>query len=287
MVGKTTLAANLCAYFERVLGKSVLLIDFDYQGSLSDSVLPHEKDDIEFSANLLIEGISPERALPHSTRLHPKFQKARIFPAFYTLNRVENRILFSWLSQPNQPDIRFNTHKILASQLIQDNFDVVIVDAPPRLMTATVNAVCASTHILIPTMPDNLCVNATLNTVGVVRDLKKNLCTSLEILGVVPTMVLRSSMNAREKLALRRLSDELPSYWNWPPTPHIFENEFISRREGVARAAGYEIAFDADDEAREMFSRLGAAIAKRIFHAGEGTQSRPLATGGDALGLAG
>ena len=34
-VGKTTVASNLAAYFSETKGKRVLLIDLDYQGSLS------------------------------------------------------------------------------------------------------------------------------------------------------------------------------------------------------------------------------------------------------------
>jgi hypothetical protein len=39
-VGKTTLVANLTAYFAKKLGKRVLAIDFDYQGSLTRMMLP-------------------------------------------------------------------------------------------------------------------------------------------------------------------------------------------------------------------------------------------------------
>lgn len=48
-VGKTTICANLAAYFaER--GKRVLMIDCDYQGSLSDTVLTHARVE-KFTSN--------------------------------------------------------------------------------------------------------------------------------------------------------------------------------------------------------------------------------------------
>lgn len=55
-VGKTTISANLAAYFYKQK-KRVLLIDFDYQGSLSQTVLAEcGITDLEMSSHKLISG---------------------------------------------------------------------------------------------------------------------------------------------------------------------------------------------------------------------------------------
>jgi cellulose biosynthesis protein BcsQ len=272
-VGKTTMAANMAAYFEE-RGKKVLLVDFDYQGSLSQLVLPasdQDNDDDEeppCTANLLIEGRADPLHFMRDTQKALKKSRIRIYPAAYRLNRIENQTLFKWLIHPDDDDVRFNTHVTLSDATIQREFDIVIIDAPPRLMTATVNAACASTHVLIPTSLDRLSVPAALSALSVFHELRNNLCPALKVVGVVPTMVNPTGkLNPRERKWLKKLEKDAPKFWPSTPSPEILTDFRIARREGVV--AG-ETVFEHVD-ARDMFTRLGDKLAEALFHESSGT----------------
>jgi cellulose biosynthesis protein BcsQ len=296
-VGKTTLAANLAAYFE-ACNKKVLLIDFDYQGSLSESILPADEDP-KLTADLLIQGlVNPSDVIMQTEKA---LKRSRIFPAYYKLNKVENQVLFKWLLHSDVEDVRFNTHKILSHPFIQKKFQVVIIDAPPRLMTATVNAACASTHLLVPTILDGLSVTAAQNTLRVFHGLRKRLCPGLQLLGIVPTMVYRSDgLNTRERKALRKLEAHLAHFWPSAPLPEVFSDTYISRKEEVAKMAGEGVAFFSDPGVEVMFRKLGDRIDRKLrertdgervaesfFDANAGNQGRNRATQHAAVEVAG
>ncbi len=276
-VGKTTLAANLAAYFENVANKRVLLVDFDYQGSLSDTVLPHGIEKLEFSANLLIDPPSDPSTIIHRCHsLRPALPNSSVFPAFYDFNKVENRVMFRWLIQPDSPDVRYNTLSVLSRPEFQERYDLVIIDAPPRLMTATVNAACASTYFLIPTMLDSLCVSAALNTLGVFRELRSTVAPNLQSVGFVPTMVATDTgLSQHERFALKELEDGRAEFWRQSPLPEIHTDACIPRRAAINRTAGQEIAYLKDADVERIFKRLGKKLEARLFHAREGLEGRP------------
>jgi cellulose biosynthesis protein BcsQ len=163
-VGKSTLTANLAAYYDWI-GLKVLLIDFDYQGSLTDSIIKTD-DNLKLGAIDILEKKHPV-AYVLSRREKPiaDFLKTDVLAAAYTLNRVENRVAFKWLVGESGSDIRYNVHEALASrELRAEGYDIVIIDAPPRLTTASANALCASTHVLVPTILDNMSATAAVYT---------------------------------------------------------------------------------------------------------------------------
>jgi cellulose biosynthesis protein BcsQ len=267
-VAKTTLAANLAAYFDRHRQMRVLLIDFDYQGSLTDLLLASAQlPNLEASAIKLIEGTdSVEKVLSKAVSLHPSLSQTKLFPCFYGFNKAENKVLLQWVTEKDQSEIRYRTHNYLSDPLIQEQFDVIIIDAPPRLMTGTINAALASTHILIPTILDGLSTTAALNTLGVFHELRKELAPSLQVLGIVPTFVSQTGqLNLREGIAMNDLKQQMSQYWKSAPTPHIFDDAWICRREAVAKVAGQNLAFETDDVIRAMFIKLGDQISERIF----------------------
>ena len=66
-VGKSMIAANLAAYFDKI-GLRVLLIDYDYQGSLTDIVPYADPDKLNFSAHEILKG---ERTPEQITKPQP------------------------------------------------------------------------------------------------------------------------------------------------------------------------------------------------------------------------
>jgi hypothetical protein len=47
-------------------------------------------------------------------------------------------------------DVRYTIAKILHSDIVQRAFDLVIIDCPPRLTTAKIQALCAGSRLLFP-----------------------------------------------------------------------------------------------------------------------------------------
>ncbi len=279
-VAKSTVVANLGAYFDSI-GIRVLLIDFDYQGTLTDAVI-NTDGRLKFGAVDLIEPMkSAAEVLEKSEQPLPHYKRSRIFASSYTFSRTENRVVFRWLVGEDTDDVRYRLHGFLSSDVVQSRFDLVLIDCPPRLMTATANAVCASTHVLVPTILDDLSTSAAINTIASIRKLRDTLSPTLRILGVVPTFVqMKTKFNRRELEALDFLKTELKERFESSDEKSIilFEQQRILRKEAIAVAAGQTVPYFENGEIRSIFTELGMAIAKELggtiaeaANAGEGT----------------
>ncbi len=89
-VGKTTMTANIAAYLER-LGHRVLLIDFDYQGSLSRTVLGAAERPVGASITdkILTDDLIAKSITDPQRVLAPRMPKLTLLSAGYELNREE------------------------------------------------------------------------------------------------------------------------------------------------------------------------------------------------------
>lgn len=162
-VGKTTLTAYLTVYFLKI-GKRVLAIDLDYQGSLTGWMLsaggitiPKGQQHRLAVANSVLSG-EPPKNWPAEV-LNGQLAGAQLITADYTLTQHETALMLRWLRQQGQPDIRYHLANVLLGDHVQsvaDGFDVVLIDAPPQLTTGAINALVACTHLLVPTKLDPL-----------------------------------------------------------------------------------------------------------------------------------
>ena len=265
-VGKTTIAANLAAYFSSK-GKRVLLIDFDYQGTLTDMVMnAMQVTDPDLSVSSLLFGdATPKEALEQSKKLTGLFGNSRLFPAFYELNNAESCMLLRWFTGMSD-EVRYNLHSYLSSKEFQSAFDVTIIDAPPRPGTAVVNAACASTHMLVPSILDSLSIEATLNTLRVCQEFKTDLNPELKLLGVVPSKVTQRGYKDYEQKALENLRKRSPEFWQEAEGLKIFEDTPIYDKADIARHAGHNIALLRQNHAeiRDMFDAFGSQVADEV-----------------------
>lgn len=274
-VGKTTLTANLAAHFD-AQGKRVLLIDLDYQGSLSQTALaaaniPRMQSVVD---QLIRPGTTIGATLEDSQTLTPALPNSRIQTCYYEFSDTETHEMVDWLSAlrngQSVGDVRFRLCSLLRQFAVQKGFDLVLIDAPPRFSTGTINALCASTHLIIPTLLDRMSAEAVIyfsRDVAAMR--QRQLFPELKLIGVVPTLVYQmDGFTAREQDVIELLDRSLQPYWG--PTHSVITTAAVPRKNAIGDIAGVGIGyFDAGErrktqEVRRVFDRLGSVVATRI-----------------------
>src|SRR5262249_30096765 len=97
-VGKSTLVANLAAYFKEA-GKRVLVIDGDYQGSLSNMLLAADGNDrTSAEINRVLEPGSTTGSFKVACyRFQRRLTGSTIVASSYALAAMENRLMIEYL----------------------------------------------------------------------------------------------------------------------------------------------------------------------------------------------
>ncbi len=266
-VGKTTLTANLGAILSKQ-NQRVLLVDLDYQGSLTSLCLPpgeiREIRRNQRFVDQLFEGfpVEPERLSPCS---HPvaELSGVRLVAADEPLADVETRVMAQWLLQPDQGDVRYMLRSCLHSQALAEEYDYVLIDCPPRLTTACINAFTSADFLLIPVLLDRTSAEAVPRQLASLRQLKRAICPDLVVLGIVANRAQQreGQLIIRERHVWESLPDTCRSSWGEP----IYQfATLIRQHRAFAEAAGTNgfAAFDRDvqpmflDFARELKARI-------------------------------
>ncbi|HEV3082798.1 MAG TPA: ParA family protein [Gemmataceae bacterium] len=199
-VGKTTLTLNLGVSLAGQ-GKKVLLVDLDFQGTLSNLALPRElvndyrnkgwTTDTLLKAN----GEMPVQSLHFAVQDAPN---CRAMIAREQLELVEFERQSQFFVNPAQ-EARFLVQKALHVPEIFNQFDYVLFDCPPRMSTACINALTCSDHILIPSTLSQLDIEAVPRTLKWLQELHAVVRSTF--LGVVIT---RARMRVQELVSYER-----------------------------------------------------------------------------------
>ena len=174
-VGKTTTAINLAAALAQK-GLRTLLIDLDPQGNSTMSFV--DRKDVEKSMyevltdpNVSFFDIVKETSIP----------KLTVAPARISLAKVESKLL-------GELDGHFRLKDKLQVVRESGEYDAILIDTPPTLGMITVNALVASTHILIPIQSSYFALEGTDDLLETIEKIKSRPNPNLQILGVVITL---------------------------------------------------------------------------------------------------
>jgi chromosome partitioning protein len=187
-VGKTTTSINLSAAMA-LLGKKVLLVDMDPQAhSTISTVLSPDKYEKSLFDILMkkgeegIEKIIVSSNIPGLDLAISKISMAKLEPTLLG---------------------EFDGHYRLKDVLdpIKKKYDFIFIDTPPTLGLITLNALVASSHILIPIQSSYLCLEGTDDLLETIEKVKKIANPSLSIIGVLITLYDKRTNLAKDVVA--------------------------------------------------------------------------------------
>jgi cellulose biosynthesis protein BcsQ/uncharacterized membrane-anchored protein YhcB (DUF1043 family) len=284
-VGKTTITANLAATLAAKESRC-LMVDLDYQRSLSmllvgnkDRVILHRagftvqhflSGESHSARDLLsrVKDLAP--ALPNCAVLTNSDRRSES-PGADGLEETESRLMIEWLFDRNRPDPRYFLREALHERALGDAFRYVLLDCPPRLTTACVNALAASDYVLIPVVPDAVSIRAAENLLTTLRGLREVVCPHLRVLAVVPNMVKIHSgkPTSAHANALGTLRQPLRERWHEP----VLVTECCIRYDaefGLAAAeldAGKSLSLAISEEAvAGCFRKLAKELLQEMRH---------------------
>jgi chromosome partitioning protein len=191
-VGKTTSVINVATVLANK-GKKVLVIDLDSQGNATSGI-GIEKNDNELTAyQLLVENTEPSSIIK-ATSIENLFA----IPSNAHLAGAEMHLM-------NQEKREF----VLTSQLqkIAGDFEYIFLDCPPSLGLISINALTASSYIVIPLQCEYYALEGLGSLLNTYQLVKKNLNTNIELGGVILTMANFSTNLTKQVI------DEVRSYF--------------------------------------------------------------------------
>ena len=139
-VAKTTTTVNLGIGLAR-LGKKVLLIDNDPQGSLTEALGYQQPDSLDTTlANIMDAVLNEELVNVEAGILHHE-EGVDLMPANIELSGVETSLIGIMSSETILKEY---------IEMIGPRYDYVIIDCSPNLGQLTLNALVAADEIIIP-----------------------------------------------------------------------------------------------------------------------------------------
>lgn len=180
-VGKTTTAVNVAFYLAK-MGKKILLVDFDPQGNATSGLGVDKRKLTKTVIDVVQDGVLLEDCV-----LRTKYKNLDILPTTPHLANTEAE-----LTKAGQRFTRLKTALQTAS------YEIIIIDCPPSLSLLTVNGLIAAQYVLLPVQAEFYALEGLGQLLETMQLVRKGLNPTLELLGVVLTMVdSRTTLSAQ------------------------------------------------------------------------------------------
>jgi len=239
-VGKTTTAVNLAA----ALGfkdKKVLLIDSDAQGNSTSGVGVEKSDCSLFMYDCIVNKDNIDNAI-----IKTRFKNLYLLPSSSDLSAAEIELAYE--------DEREYFIKRFIDK-IKDDYDYILIDAPPALGMITINILTAADSVLVPIQCEYYALEGLSQLTGTIKSIRKKLNKKLEIEGILATM-----FDGRTNLSIQVL-EELKKYF-----PDKVCKTVIPRNVRISEAPSYGepiIKYDITSKGAEAYLSLAREIISK------------------------
>jgi chromosome partitioning protein len=173
-VGKTTSIINISTILAQH-GVNVLVIDLDSQGNATSGLGIEKPEGIESTTYQLVADTIDPRKIVKKTEI----ENLNIIPSNFELSGAELELV--------SRNRREFVLKERLSQII-DDYDFVFIDCPPSLGIITINALTASSYIVIPLQCEYYALEGLGQLLRTYHLVHEKLNRELEIGGVILTM---------------------------------------------------------------------------------------------------
>ncbi len=172
-VGKTTTCVNLAASLAATK-KRVLMVDMDPQGNatMGSGVDKHHLKNSVYE--LLTGEVEIQDAIIEQS------------PAGYDLVGANGDLTAAEVELLQMPRREFRMK--MALEKIRDNYDFILIDNPPSLNLLTVNALAASSGVIIPMQCEYYALEGISSLIGTIKKINSRLNPALKIEGILRTM---------------------------------------------------------------------------------------------------
>ena len=240
-VGKTTTTVNLAAGLAKI-GQRVLLVDLDPQGNatmgsgVDKRALEHTVYDVLLeNATITEAAVQPEQVGYHVLGANRELAGAEV-----ELVALERR----------------NERLKSALQVVDKDFDFVLVDCPPSLSMLTLNGLCAAHGVIVPMQCEYFALEGLTDLVNTIKQVHANMNKDLEIIGL-----LRVMFDPRTTLQ-QQVSDQLKEHFG----DKVFDT-VIPRNVRLAEAPSYGlpgVVFDPSAKGSKAFVGFAKEMVERI-----------------------
>jgi chromosome partitioning protein len=183
-VAKTTTTLNLGVAFAEQ-GLKVLLVDLDPQGNLTMS-----------------QGLNPDSiersmfdVLVHRLPIQEVIQHTEVDLAVSSIDLAGAELALSSMIGRERA-----LEKALAE--VKESYDYVLIDTPPSLGLLTINALVASSGVIVPVQCEYLSLRGLVQLENTLSMIRENLNPYVEIEGILPTMYDKRTLHSREAVEI-------------------------------------------------------------------------------------